>query len=50
MKAGDDKDGIWSILESGLQYVGVPSASFVYLIPFLSINAIMPHVPYVVGF
>ena len=50
MKAGGDKDGIWSILESGLQYVAILSASFVYLIPFLSINAIVSHVPYVVGF
>jgi hypothetical protein len=27
MKAGGDKDGIWTILESGLQYVTEPSAS-----------------------
>ena len=24
MSAGGDKDGIWSILESGLQYVTIP--------------------------
>jgi hypothetical protein len=29
MKAGGDKDGIWTLLESGLQYVTVPSASSV---------------------
>jgi hypothetical protein len=50
MKAGGDKDGIWTLLESGLQYVTVPSASSVYLSPFLSINAIVTHVPYLVGF
>jgi hypothetical protein len=50
MKAGGDKDGIWTILESGLQYVTVLSASSVYLSPFLSISAIVSHVPYVVGF
>jgi hypothetical protein len=50
MKAGGDKDGVWAILESGLRYVTVPSASSVYLSPFLSIRAIVSHVPYVVGF
>ena len=50
MKAGGDKDGIWTILESGLQYVAVPSASSVYLISFLSINAILSHVPYAMAF
>jgi hypothetical protein len=50
MKAGGDEDGIWTILESGLQYVTVPSASSEYLSPFLSISAIVSHVPYVVGF
>jgi hypothetical protein len=50
MKAGGDNDGIWALMESGLQYVTVPSASSVYLSPFLSIRAIVSHVPYVVGF
>ena len=50
MKAGGDKDGIWTILESGLRYVTVPSASSVYLNPFLSISAIVSNVPYIVGF
>jgi hypothetical protein len=50
MKASGDKDGIWTLLESGLQYVTVPSPSSVYLSPFLSIRAIVSHVPYVVGF
>jgi hypothetical protein len=48
MKAGGDKDGIWAILESGLQYVTVPDAPCVYLSPFLSISAIVSHVPYVI--
>jgi hypothetical protein len=50
MEAGGDKDGIWTILESGKQYVTVPSASSVYLSPFLSISAIVSHVSYVAGF
>jgi hypothetical protein len=50
MKAGGDKDGIWALLESGLQYVTVPSAPSVYLSPFLRVSAIGAHVPYVVGF
>ena len=29
MKAGGDKDGIWTVLESGLQYVTVLNASSV---------------------
>jgi hypothetical protein len=48
MKAGGDKDGMWTLLESGMQYVTVPSASSVYLSPFLSISSIMSNVPYVV--
>jgi hypothetical protein len=48
MKAGGDKDGIWTLLESGLQYVTVHSASSAYLSPFLSIGAIVSHVPYIV--
>ena len=48
MKAGGDKDGIWALLESGMQYVTAPSASSVYLSPFLSFSAIVSHVPYVV--
>ena len=47
MKAGGDKDGIWTILESGLQYVTVPTVSSVYLSPFLRISAIVSHVPYI---
>jgi hypothetical protein len=50
MKASGDKDGIWTLMESGLQYVTVPSASSVYLSPLLSVSAIVSHVPYVVGF
>ena len=50
MKAGGDKDGIWTILESGLQYVAVPRASSVCFSPFFSISAILSHVPYVIGF
>ena len=50
MKAGGDKDGIWTILESGLLYVTIPSASSVYLSRFLSISAIVSHIPYVTGF
>jgi hypothetical protein len=50
MKAGGDKDGIWALLESGMQYVTVPTGPSVYLSPFLSISAIVTHVPYVVGF
>ena len=50
MKAGGDKDGILALMESGLQYVTVPSASSVYLSPFLSISAIVSHVPYVVDY
>jgi hypothetical protein len=50
MKAGGDKEGIWTILESGLQYVTVPCASSVYLSPSLSISSIASHVPYVVRF
>jgi hypothetical protein len=50
MKAGGDKDGIWTLLESGLQYVTVPRASSVYLSPFLSVSAIVSHVPYFVEF
>jgi hypothetical protein len=49
MKAGGDKDGIWTLLESGLRYVTVPSAFSVHLSPFLSIGAIVAHVPYIVG-
>jgi hypothetical protein len=43
MKACGDKDGIWALLESGLQCEPVPSASSVYLNPFLSISAIVSH-------
>ena len=50
MEAGGDKDGIWSILKSGMQYVTIPSASSLYLIPFFSIGAILSHVPYVIEF
>ena len=49
MKAGGDKDGIWTILESGLQYVTPPNACCVYLSPFSRISAIVSHVPYVIG-
>ena len=48
MKAGGDKDGIWTILESGLRYVTVHSASSEYLSPFLSISAIVSHVPHII--
>ena len=48
MKAGGDKDGVWAILESGLQYVTVPNAPCMYLSPFFSISAIVSHVPYVI--
>jgi hypothetical protein len=48
MEAGGDKDGIWAILESGLQYVTVPNAPCVYLSPFPSISAIVSHIPFIV--
>ena len=48
MKAGGDKDGVWTILESGLQYVTVPNPPCVDLSPFRSISAIVSHVPYVI--
>lgn len=50
MKAGRDNDGIWALMESGLQYVTVPRASPTHLRPFLSISAIVSHVPYVMRF
>ena len=48
MEAGGDKDGIWAILESGLQYVTVHNAPYVYLSPFPSISAIVSHIPFIV--
>ena len=50
MEAGGDKDGIWTIMESGLQYVSVPSPTSTHLNLFLSISAIMSHIPYLLKF
>ena len=50
MKAGGDRDGVWTVLESGLQYVTVPGLrlhALYDLSPFLSISAIVSHVPYI---
>lgn len=50
MKTGGDKDGIWTLMESGLRYVIARSApsTDLSLSPFPSISAIVSHVPYVV--
>jgi hypothetical protein len=50
MKAGGDKDGIWTIMESSLQYVVVPGAPFTHLSSFLSISSVVSHVPYLMEY
>jgi hypothetical protein len=46
MEAGGDKEGIWTILESGLRYVAIRSGSSTDLSPFLSASAVASHIPY----
>jgi hypothetical protein len=48
MKAGGDKDGFWTLFESGLLCVSVLVHRCVSDIPFRSIGAVTAQVPYVV--
>ena len=51
MKAGGDKDGIWTLLGSGMRCVNVPCARLPCIFsPFLRVSAIASHVPYMIGF
>jgi hypothetical protein len=47
MKAGGDKDGVWTLLESAILCVSAPSPSFYHLIVSFSHNSITGYIPYV---
>ena len=48
MKAGRDVDGIWTILESGIQYVPIRVKSVCDNTPIPRILAVVSHIPWVI--